>query len=230
MGNMGDSWLLLLFTAFTFGLRHGFDLDHLATIDAMARAVRSQPLLSRLAGCLFSMGHGFVVILASLIIGSGMVHAQIPLWFEEVGKGISIFFLFTFGMLNLWTVVQNPSNLSAVPKGIQSYFAEKVIGEQCGPGTMLAVGALFALSFDTFSQVAFFSLSASLVAGWMFSGFLGLFFMLGMMASDGLNGLFVSALIQRADRASMIISRGLGMAISLFSLILAVTGLLTLWQ
>ena len=84
------------------------------------------------------------------------------------------------------------------------------------------IGALFAFSFDTFSQVALFSLSASVLAGWLFSGVLGLIFMVGMMLSDGLNGFFVSTLIQRADRLSLFLSRSLGLAISLFSIVLGV--------
>lgn len=42
--------------------------------------------------------------------------------------------------------------------------------------------------------------------------------MLGMMLSDEINGLFVSTLIQRADRLALVVLRGLGLTISLFSL------------
>lgn len=66
--------------------------------------------------------------------------------------------------------------------------------------------------------LALFSLLASLLSGWLLSGVLGIFFMLGMMISDGINGLLVSTLIQRADGISVVVSRGLGLTIGMFSL------------
>lgn len=53
---------------------------------------------------------------------------------------------------------------------------------------MILVGALFALSFDTMSQVAFFSISVQAGQSWMTPMLLGLVFMLGMIVTDGLNG------------------------------------------
>lgn len=51
--------------ALILGIKHGFDADHLATIDGLARcnAARS-PRAARLSGALFSSGHGLVVLLA----------------------------------------------------------------------------------------------------------------------------------------------------------------------
>jgi high-affinity nickel permease len=55
---------------FALGMRHGFDPDHLATIDSMARASASRrPHLARWTGCLFSLGHGAVVTLVAAVIG-----------------------------------------------------------------------------------------------------------------------------------------------------------------
>lgn len=211
------SWLVLVFMALTLGIRHGFDLDHLATIDAITRIVRENRWLSKIAGFLFSLGHGIVVILISLIIGSGLLQSHIPEWLEGFGQWVSVVFLFVFGGLNLYNVFQNPSNPS-LPAGIKSFLAKKLSPKKCNPLLIMSIGALFAFSFDTFSQIALFSISASLLSGLFFSGVLGFFFMLGMMISDGINGLLVSALIQRADRLSMVISRSLGLTICLFSI------------
>lgn len=209
--------MVLVSMALTLGIRHGFDLDHLATIDAITRTVREDRLLSKITGFLFSLGHGIAVILISLIIGSGLIQSRIPDWLDGLGQGISILFLAIFGLLNLYSVFQNPSN-QPMPAGIRRLLANKLSRKKCSPTLIISIGALFAFSFDTFSQIALFSISASLLSGWLFSGLLGLFFMLGMMISDGINGLLVSALIQRADGASVIASRSLGLTISLFSL------------
>lgn len=222
-GDSSSIWMI--FMAITLGLRHGLDLDLLATIDAITRAVRNRRYLSKMNDFLFTLGHGFVVILISLIIGSGLMKAHTPSWLEGFGNWISIFFLIVFGLLNLWNVLQRPSQ-SALPEGVGSLFVKKFISKKYNPSLIILIGALFALSFDTFSQIALFSITASLMSGWLFSAILGIFFTLGMMISDGFNGLFVSALIQRADGMSLVLSRSLGLAISFFSLITGIIGLI----
>lgn len=224
----GTSPVWMIFMALTLGLRHGLDLDHLATIDAITRTVRHSRYLSKFVGFLFSLGHGLVVILISLIIGSGLMKTHTPPWLEGFGNGISIFFLIVFGLLNLWNVYHSASQATS-PEGIGSYFAKKFISKKVNSAGIMMIGALFALSFDTFSQIALFSITASLMSGWLFSAILGAFFTLGMMVSDGFNGLFVSALIQRADGTSLVLSRGLGLAISFFSLMTGVIGLIKIF-
>lgn len=216
--------------ALSLGIKHGFDLDHLATIDAISRVVRRNYFLSKITGILFSLGHGIVVILFSLIIGSGLMQSHIPEWLDGFGKMVSISFLILFGLLNLYSIWHSHPQ-QVIPISWQNYIVKKLNSKMYSPLTIVAIGALFALSFDTVSQVALFSLSASLLAGWLFSGILGLFFMLGMMISDGVNGLLVSILIQRVDGSTFaIISRGLGLSISLFSLALGVIGLFDILQ
>lgn len=222
------SWPLMILIALGLGLRHGLDLDHLATIDAIARTTKERGAVSKMAGFLFSLGHGCIVTAVSLVIGGGLIEASTPDWLEELGNMISLFFLGFFGVLNLWSVFQSSS--SATPKGIKSYVVKKILHKNLSPSLIILIGALFALSFDTFSQIALFSISATLMSGLFFSGLLGFCFMLGMMLTDGFNGLFVSKLIQRADRASSLFSKGLGLFISLFSLILFTTGLMKLFK
>ncbi len=211
------SWIILVSMALTLGISHGFDLDHLATIDAITRTVRDNRFLSKMVGFLFSLGHGIVVILISLIIGSGLMKSHIPKWLDGFGQWVSIVFLLVFGALNLYNVFQNTSK-PMMPVGIKSILTNKLGIKKYNPLLIIGIGALFACSFDTFSQIALFSISGALLSGWLFSGILGIFFTLGMMISDGINGLLVAALIQRADGISVVISRSLGLTISMFSL------------
>lgn len=222
--NESTSWPLMILIALGLGLRHGLDLDHIATIDAITRTARSQQLVSRMAGFLFSFGHGIVVTSISLVIGGGLLKAEVPEWLDGLGAWISIFFLLVFGCLNLWNVFQH-RHFDA-PSGIKSYITQKIMNKKYNPTMIMMVGALFAFSFDTFSQIALFSISATLMSGWLFSGILGLCFTLGMMITDGFNGLFVSSIIQRADRSSLIFSRILGFAIAGFSLIIGIIAVL----
>ncbi|KGP63344.1 DNA repair protein [Legionella norrlandica] len=214
---MKDSGWFLISAALLLGVRHGFDLDHLATIDAITRSIRNKRSLSRMVGLLFSLGHGLVVIVVSLIIGGGFISAVTPEWLKEVGDIISITCLFLFGFLTLWNTI-NYSAQSDIPIGLKKYLSLKLTRNNIHPALILFIGALFALSFDTISQVALFSLSASALSGVLFSGLLGLAFMLGMMLSDGLNGVFIASLIRRADGTSLFVSRLAGFIIAFFSL------------
>lgn len=218
------SWILLVSMALTLGISHGFDLDHLAAIDAMTSTVRDNRFLSKIVGFLFSLGHGSVVIFISLMIGSGLMQSHIPEWLDGFGKWISVVLLCIFGTLNLYSVFQNQAH-PMLHGGIKSILIKKLSIKTYNPLLIMAIGALFACSFDTFSQVALFSISGTLLSGWLFSGLLGVFFMLGMMISDGINGLLVSVLIQRTDGISIAISRSLGLIISMFSLGVGLTGL-----
>lgn len=221
---MTNSWWFLISLAFILGLRHGLDLDHIATIDSLTRTVYDNKLLSKLVGFLFSLGHGLIVIIVSLVIGSGIVKAQHPHWLPAVGNWISIIFLFIFSILNFYNILKKPSQLLP-PVGIKSFLAKRIATKTRNPFFIILVGALFAVSFDTFTQVALFSISASLVAGLLFSGLLGFVFMLGMMSTDGLNGMLVSLLIQRVDVASINLSRLLGLLIATFSFVIGIFGL-----
>lgn len=57
-----NSGWLLLSMALTLGVRHGFDLDHLATIDSVIRTVSNHRYLSRIVGFLFSLGHDMILV------------------------------------------------------------------------------------------------------------------------------------------------------------------------
>lgn len=225
LNNLAEaSWLILIPTVMLLGVQHGFDLDHLATVDAMTRTTSHNKRLSRWVGVLFSFGHGIVVIVISLIIGGALIQFETPSWLDGAGKWISVIFLVLFGVLTLINMFRN-KNTSFQRGSVWSLFTQKIIQKIHSPFLIVLVGALFALSFDTFSQVALFSISASSMAGWVFSGVLGVIFMLGMMISDGLNGLFVFKLIQRAENASLVTSRCLALFIAFFSLSIAILNL-----
>ncbi len=221
---MHQSWIVLILMALTLGIQHGFDLDHLATIDSVTRTVSHNQYLSRRVGFFFSFGHGLVVMMISLIIGSGMMQSYVPEWLNAFGSWVSIVFLFIFGLLNIWNI-RHIHTTSVAPTHLVYHLSKCFMTKDVKPLWIMFIGALFAFSFDTFSQVALFSISAHLISGCLFSVILGMMFMLGMMLTDGINGLFVSALIKRADGVSLLISRVTGLLIALFSLSIAVFNL-----
>ena len=207
------------------GLRHGFDLDHLATIDAITRATANNIGISKSTGLLFSLGHGTVVTVMSIIIGGGLSQFKPSHTLGLFGQWVSILFLFAFGLLNIYNIfAKTSSEKTKVMKWISPYLTKN----RYQAISIFGIGALFAISFDTFSQIAFLALSASTKAGWFFAFLIGILFMLGMMLADGLNGLLVAQVIFRSNRASITFSQIIGSGIALFSLLVGVIGLLRL--
>jgi high-affinity nickel-transport protein len=95
------------------------------------------------------------------------------------------------------------------------------LGHARRPGAVALVGALFALSFDTVSQSALFALTATQFGGVWHSLFLGALFVLGMLVTDGINGLWISRLILRSDEIARVASRVIGLAVGTVSLLIA---------
>src|SRR5512143_3381682 len=102
MDNLPATWTALCLIAFGLGMKHGFDADHLATIDGITRYnARTNPRLARVAGSLFSLGHGAIVLLVALVAGSLSSGWQTPAWLEATGVAVSIVFLFGLAFVNL---------------------------------------------------------------------------------------------------------------------------------
>jgi high-affinity nickel-transport protein len=92
------------------------------------------------------------------------------------------------------------------------------------PWLIALVGALFALSFDTMSQASLFAVTATQYGGWGHALGLGAVFTLGMLLADSVNGLWISRLMNRADRIALLASRVMGLAVAGISLTVAAFG------
>jgi len=219
----GD-WLALAAVVFLLGLKHGLDPDHLAAIDGLTRFnAGKSPRLSRWSGLLFSAGHGLVVTLVAVTVATVALDWRAPAWLEATGTWISIAFLALLGTANLMSVLRTPRGEVVRPAGFRTRLFARLT-QASHPVLIAAVGAAFAISFDTISQAVLFSLTGSHVAGWLFAVFLGLVFTFGMVVTDALNGLWVSRLIARADARAATASRAMSLAIALLALGIAAAG------
>jgi high-affinity nickel-transport protein len=88
-----------------------------------------------------------------------------------------------------------------------------------------AIGAAFALSFDTVSHAVLFSASGAASAGWLVALGLGLVFTLGMVLTDALNGWWVARMVLKADRKAAAASRWMSVVIGGLCLAIAASGL-----
>ena len=215
----------LMLLAYTLGMKHGMDADHLATIDGFVRGnSQHRPLLARYSGILFSLGHGMVVIsvatAAALLSGAW----KLPAWLEDMGALVSIAFLLLLGAYNLHQVIHAKAGSLVRPVGLKSkLFPAFNVGS---PWVIMGVGVLFAFSFDTLSQALLFSIAitGSSKSAWI-PLLLGFLFMLGMMVTDALNGVWTAWLVRRTDRTAEIASRVMGGSVAALSIGVAVLGI-----
>lgn len=224
MEQIVQSWAAVAGLMFIFGMKHGLDADHLITIDGLARYnARSNPRLARQCGVLFSLGHGSVVIGAAAIIGAFGAHWRVPEWVQGFGAWVSIAFLTTLGLVNLIAVMSAPRDQLAPTVGLKSGLFRR-FHRTGNPLVIVVIGGLFAVSFDTLSQAFMFAVVGAEHGGWTQGAVLGLSFTLGMMTADGLNGVWISHLLRRADFAARVASRVLGLTIAALSLAIAAFG------
>lgn len=225
MESLPQDLFALSLIVFVLGLKHGFDPDHLATIDGLTRFnARANPRLARFCGVLFSLGHGAVVTIIALAVGALAVHSEAPQWLQAFGAWVSIAFLAALGMLNIYAVLQAHPAQVVQPQGMKGRFLGGLT-RAASPGLVALVGALFAISFDTVSQAALFALTATRFGGWQHALMLGLLFMLGMLLTDGINGLWISRVIRRADQTALIASRMMSLVVGGVSLLAAAFGI-----
>ena len=224
MEPLPTDWLSLLILTFVLGMKHGFDADHLATIDGLTRYnARIRPSMARYCGTLFSLGHGAVVMAIALSVSAIAGQWEVPAWFATLGSLISIAFLLALGSLNLAAVLRAEPDQLVQPVGLKGRLLGN-LRRVSHPVLVALVGALFAFSFDTLSQAAFFALTATQFGGWQHALVLALLFMLGMLLTDGINGLWIARLIARADQVALVASRVMGLVVSGVSLLVAAFG------
>jgi nickel/cobalt transporter (NiCoT) family protein len=167
--------------AYTFGLRHAVDADHIAAIDNVTRKLMQEDKRPLSVGFFFALGHSTIVILASLIVylSASAVEKQIDTVKEigeVVGTSISALFLISIAIINIvilrsvWNTFQqvrkgrgyaeqSPDMLLA--GGLLGRIFRPLFRTLSSPWHMYPIGLLFGLGFDTASEVALLGISAA---------------------------------------------------------------------
>ena len=202
--------------AYTFGLRHAFDADHIAAIDNTTRAFLQRKRRPLGLGFFFSLGHSTIVLTlaTSLALGASTVREQIPAfrhWGGYVGTGVSGTFLWLIGILNLLVlldVVRSVRELRSgaldeerleqrlLERGLMSrLFIGRFANRIRASWQMYPLGILFGLGFDTATEVGLLALSAGVATHHVpFFAVLSLpiLFAAGMSLMDTVDGAFMS--------------------------------------
>ena len=167
--------------AYTFGLRHAFDADHIAAIDNTTRAFLQRGKRPLGIGFFFSLGHSSVVfgLATGLAVAASSVKSRIPSfqsWGGYVGAGVSGVFLLAIGLLNLLVLVdigrifrdmrrgsldEERLEERLLDRGLMSRGLLRRLGDRITSSWhMYPLGILFGLGFDTATEVGLLALSA----------------------------------------------------------------------
>lgn len=205
MDALPTEWGALLGLVFALGLRHGLDADHVATIDALTR-LATRPARARWCGALFAAGHGTAVLLLVAVLATASQGWQVPSWLAPLGAWISIGLLTLLGGANLvaaWRAApEQPVRLG----GLRGRWLARLLGGH-HPVAAAAIGALFALSFDTVGLALMFAAAGHAAGGIGHAVLLALVFAAGMLLTDGVNGLWLARLLRLNDGAAARASR-----------------------
>eukprot|EP00439_Symbiodinium_sp_Y106_P022997 s3764_g2.t2 len=193
--------------AYSFGLRHAFDVDHIAAIDNITRKLTVSQSSPHTVGMFFALGHSLVVFLACcgiLVTKSFMKNmlSTFHAYGAVFGLAISASFLLALGILNLCTARQLWMEWKG-HAGDHSHDATMGLWLRCCPRLfhaiskprhMLIVGFLFGLGFDTATEVGLLGVVAVShgLAAPICILLLPLLFMSGMCLLDTLNGLMMA--------------------------------------
>ncbi len=201
--------------AYTFGLRHAVDADHIAAIDNVTRKLMQQGQRPVSVGLWFSLGHSAVV--AGLSVAVAIATSAMTGRFESmkavgsvISTSASALFLFAIAIVNILVFVsvyrtfqavmrgepfiENDFDLLLNSRGFLSRIFRPLFRLVTKSWHMLAIGLLFGLGFDTATEIALFGISATQAADSISLGTIFVFpalFTVGMSLLDTTDGVLM---------------------------------------
>jgi len=181
----GDTTLLgFALTAYTFGIRHAFDPDHISAIDNVTRKLMQEGKRPVGVGLFFSLGHSTIVIGLTVVIAITALAASHFQALQDIGgiigTFVSSFFLLIIAAINLLILldlykafreVKNGGayddmtlDESLDKRGLMARFFRPLLRMTKNSWNMYPIGVLFGLGFDTATEVGLLTI-ATLTVG-----------------------------------------------------------------
>ena len=206
-------------TAYTLGMRHAFDADHIAAIDNTTRKLMAEGKRPLSVGFWFSLGHSSIVfgLCALLSIGVKSLAGEVEDSSSSlqqttglIGTSISGVFLYAIGIINLVILVgivkvfrdmrSGSYDEAALEEQLNKRgFMNRILGgvtkAVTKPWQMYPVGLLFGLGFDTATEVSLLVLAggaAAFALPWYAILTLPILFAAGMSLLDSIDGCFMN--------------------------------------
>ena len=205
--------------AYTLGMRHAFDADHIAAIDNTTRKLVSEGKRPLSVGFFFSLGHSSVVFVLAVLLNFGIRGLDKQVRNDNsglhtitgvVGTCVSGFFLFLIAAFNIIVLAgiirvfremrsgrydDEELEEQLNKRGLMNRFLGPLARRVDTPWKMYPIGVLFGLGFDTATEVALLVLAGSaVVSGLPFYAILSLpiLFAAGMCLFDTADGCFMN--------------------------------------
>ena len=206
-------------TAYTLGLRHAFDADHIAAIDNTTRKLMAEGKRPLSVGFWFSLGHSTIVFALAFLISVGVRALDGPVRRGNsnlhqvtnlVGTLVSGCFLYVIAAINvvillgiikvfrqMRTGAYNERQLVAQldKRGLMNRILGRLTRTVTRPAQMYPIGMLFGLGFDTASEVALLVLAGGAAGAglpWYAVLCLPVLFAAGMSLMDSIDGSFMN--------------------------------------
>ncbi|MFG2823330.1 HoxN/HupN/NixA family nickel/cobalt transporter [Kitasatospora sp. NPDC048365] len=206
-------------TAYTLGMRHAFDADHIAAIDNTTRKLMDQRERPLSVGFWFSLGHSSIVFALAVLLSLGIKSLAAPLQDDNsrlhqvtglVGTAVSGSFLYLIAIINLvvlagiWKVFrqmraghldERALEEQLDKRGLLNRILGRVTRSVSRPWQMYPLGMLFGLGFDTATEIALLVLAGSGAAAglpWYAVLCLPVLFAAGMCLLDTIDGSFMN--------------------------------------
>ncbi len=215
-GDAVFGWALAL-TAFLLGVRHGFDVDHIAAIDNTVRRLVAERRESLSVGFWFALGHSAVVLVAVGLLAAGVeavAHGMsrpdsaVALVSSAWGSAISGVFLVVVGLVNLASFrgalrLYRAPQTGATEGGLERFLdnrgllnrvLRRIAARVDTPWKMFPIGVLFGLGLDTASTVVLLVAGGGSAARapWYVVMMLPVLFTAGMCLVDTVDGLLMN--------------------------------------
>lgn len=205
--------------AYTLGMRHAFDADHISAIDNTTRKLMSEGKRPLAVGFFFSLGHSSVVFVLAIFLNFGIKALGLQLKDDSsslhhytglIGTTVSGVFLMLIAILNLVILISivgvfihmrkgayNEEELEKHlnSRGLLMRFFGPIARRIDASWKMYPLGILFGLGFDTATEIGLLVLAgSSVIAGlpWWAIISLPLFFAGGMSLLDTIDGSFMN--------------------------------------
>ncbi len=170
------------FLAYSFGLRHAVDADHIAAIDNVTRKLMQQGKRPVAVGLMFSLGHSTIVIAGSIAIAAAALALQHRIDAVReiggvIGTLVSAIFLFGIAIVNLIVLhsvyrsfrrvrrgepyVEEDFDLLLGNRGFLSRLFRPMFNLVRSSWHMYPLGILFGLGFDTATEIGLLGISAA---------------------------------------------------------------------
>ncbi|MBA2560610.1 MAG: HoxN/HupN/NixA family nickel/cobalt transporter [Propionibacteriales bacterium] len=206
-------------TAYTLGMRHAFDADHIAAIDNTTRKLMAEGKRPVSVGFWFSLGHSSIVLGLVMLLAFGVRalagqvvddSSALQTTTALIGTTVSGVFLYVIGIINLVVLVGIVKVFHEMRQGA---FDEAMLEDQLNnrgfmnrllggvtkavtrPRQMYLVGLLFGLGFDTATEVGLLVLAGGAAAfslPWYAVVTLPILFAAGMSLLDTIDGCFMN--------------------------------------